>query len=315
MATYSPTSAAISPGTRSATRAAGCTRRRGRSASPTTRQPAVRNSATSRPQRGRRLTRRDRSPRPPARRGRPGLAWRGALQSPAWKDDLAVTRSLRPQGAAAPGRPADPVRGRRRLAGLAVGVESAAAHRRPWADAIVTAEIGRQRHPSWLRVPVGGPGLRRGGAANGITFIGPLAAVMARLADKTSARAAFADVGLPLLPGSLAPLRHVREAQELVSEIGFPVIVKASADGGGRGMRVVRDARDFPQATRRPGPPHKHCSATGAYTSSGTCRGRGTSRSRCCATRTATGSISASVTAARNGATRSSSRSHPHRAG
>ena len=81
--------------------------------------------------------------------------------------------------------------------------------------------------------------------ANGITFIGPPASVMAVLGDKTSARAAMTKAGLPLLPGSVEPLADVESAKRLADEIGYPVIIKAAAGGGGRGMSIVDSAPDF----------------------------------------------------------------------
>ncbi|MFD6222701.1 acetyl-CoA carboxylase biotin carboxylase subunit [Nocardia asteroides] len=79
----------------------------------------------------------------------------------------------------------------------------------------------------------------------GFVFVGAPAAVMARLGDKSTARALMADAGLPLLPGSRDPIDDVDTARALAEEIGYPVIVKAVAGGGGRGMRVVRDGEDF----------------------------------------------------------------------
>jgi acetyl-CoA carboxylase biotin carboxylase subunit len=86
--------------------------------------------------------------------------------------------------------------------------------------------------------------------ANGITLIGPPAEVMARLANKASARALMAEAGLPLLPGSLDPLDS-QQAQEFADHIGYPVIVKAAAGGGGRGMAVAWDRGGFPDTYRR----------------------------------------------------------------
>jgi acetyl-CoA carboxylase, biotin carboxylase subunit len=85
---------------------------------------------------------------------------------------------------------------------------------------------------------------------NGLTFIGPRPEVMAVLSDKASARAIMREAGLPLLPGSLHTPSSVTEAHQLANEIGYPVIVKAAAGGGGRGMAVVRDSDDFPAAYR-----------------------------------------------------------------
>src|ERR1044071_6254304 len=73
-----------------------------------------------------------------------------------------------------------------------------------------------------------------------IKFIGPRASVIQMMGDKVQARRAMQEAGVPILPGSPDPLETEEEALKLAREIGFPVIVKASAGGGGRGMRIVR---------------------------------------------------------------------------
>jgi acetyl-CoA carboxylase biotin carboxylase subunit len=73
-----------------------------------------------------------------------------------------------------------------------------------------------------------------------IKFIGPRAEIIRMMGDKVEARRAMEKAGLPILPGSPEPLETEEEALRLAREIGFPVIVKASAGGGGRGMRIVR---------------------------------------------------------------------------
>jgi acetyl-CoA carboxylase biotin carboxylase subunit len=73
-----------------------------------------------------------------------------------------------------------------------------------------------------------------------IKFIGPSPSVIRMMGDKVHARRAMQEAGLPVLPGSPDPLESEEEALKLAREIGFPVIVKASAGGGGRGMRIVR---------------------------------------------------------------------------
>jgi acetyl-CoA carboxylase biotin carboxylase subunit len=73
-----------------------------------------------------------------------------------------------------------------------------------------------------------------------IKFIGPRPDVIRLMGDKVEARRAMKDAGLPILPGSYQPLESEEEAIALAREIGFPVIVKAAAGGGGRGMRIVR---------------------------------------------------------------------------
>jgi acetyl-CoA carboxylase biotin carboxylase subunit len=85
---------------------------------------------------------------------------------------------------------------------------------------------------------------------NGLVLIGPPAAVMARLGSKISARELMAEAGLPLLPGSLRPLGE-SDAQAVADDIGYPVIIKASAGGGGRGMTIVTEKADFADAYRR----------------------------------------------------------------
>jgi acetyl-CoA carboxylase, biotin carboxylase subunit len=81
-------------------------------------------------------------------------------------------------------------------------------------------------------------------AANDITFIGPPAAILAALGDKTAARRQLTGAGLPVLPGSLDAIGTVAEAERLADEVGFPLIVKAAAGGGGRGMRVITGPGD-----------------------------------------------------------------------
>jgi acetyl-CoA carboxylase biotin carboxylase subunit len=80
---------------------------------------------------------------------------------------------------------------------------------------------------------------------NGITFIGPRPEVMEKVGDKAIARDLMQKAGLPLLPGTIEPVQTAEEAQEIADGIGYPVIIKAVAGGGGRGMNVVRRAEDL----------------------------------------------------------------------
>ncbi len=73
-----------------------------------------------------------------------------------------------------------------------------------------------------------------------IKFIGPTPAVIAMMGDKVEARRTMKAAGVPILPGSPEPVESAEEAKRLALEIGFPVIIKAAAGGGGRGMRIVR---------------------------------------------------------------------------
>ena len=81
--------------------------------------------------------------------------------------------------------------------------------------------------------------------ASGITFIGPKPEVIRTMGLKQEARRVMAEHGVPILPGSKSVLSSPEEAVELARGIGFPVILKASAGGGGRGMRIVRHAEEL----------------------------------------------------------------------
>jgi acetyl-CoA carboxylase biotin carboxylase subunit len=82
--------------------------------------------------------------------------------------------------------------------------------------------------------------------ASGIKFIGPRPEVIRLMGVKERARAFMREVGVPVLPGSPGVLSSPEEACDLAAEIGYPVILKASAGGGGRGMRIVNNAEDLP---------------------------------------------------------------------
>ena len=73
-----------------------------------------------------------------------------------------------------------------------------------------------------------------------IKFIGPSSEVIAMMGDKVEARRTMQAAGVPILPGSPEPIESADEAKKLAKTIGFPVIIKAAAGGGGRGMRIVR---------------------------------------------------------------------------
>ena len=81
---------------------------------------------------------------------------------------------------------------------------------------------------------------------SGIKFIGPKPSVIRAMGVKDCARGIMRDAGVPILPGSDGVLGSAEEAVETARRIGYPVIVKASAGGGGRGMRIVREADEMP---------------------------------------------------------------------
>jgi pyruvate carboxylase len=74
-----------------------------------------------------------------------------------------------------------------------------------------------------------------------ITFVGPRPEILDQLGDKVTARMIARQAGVPVLSGSDSPVSSVADAQKLAEQLGYPVIIKASMGGGGRGMRVVRD--------------------------------------------------------------------------
>ncbi|HQU92029.1 MAG TPA: acetyl-CoA carboxylase biotin carboxylase subunit [Pyrinomonadaceae bacterium] len=78
-----------------------------------------------------------------------------------------------------------------------------------------------------------------------IKFIGPKADVIAMMGDKVEARRTMQAAGVPILPGSPDPIESAEEAIALAKDIGFPVIIKAAAGGGGRGMRIVREESEL----------------------------------------------------------------------
>jgi acetyl-CoA carboxylase biotin carboxylase subunit len=82
----------------------------------------------------------------------------------------------------------------------------------------------------------------------GLTFIGPDPDTIATMGDKAAARAAMRAAGLPVMPGSEQTLTTVDEARELAQDAGYPVLLKAAAGGGGRGMRVVHHETELPRA-------------------------------------------------------------------
>jgi acetyl-CoA carboxylase biotin carboxylase subunit len=81
---------------------------------------------------------------------------------------------------------------------------------------------------------------------SGLKFIGPPPEIIRMMGEKDKARQAMKRSGVPILPGSDGVIASVEEAMEWAQQVGFPVIVKASAGGGGRGMRVIRSMDELP---------------------------------------------------------------------
>jgi acetyl-CoA carboxylase, biotin carboxylase subunit len=83
-----------------------------------------------------------------------------------------------------------------------------------------------------------------------IRFIGPAPNVIRLLGDKARARRAMKKAGIPILPGSEGPVESEEKAQKVAKDLGYPVIIKAVAGGGGRGMRVIRAANELGKALK-----------------------------------------------------------------
>ena len=82
----------------------------------------------------------------------------------------------------------------------------------------------------------------------GLVFVGPPASAIRAMGDKTEARRRMEAAGVPLVPGGFAPVENPRDARQLAERLGYPVLVKAAAGGGGRGMRLVERSTDLKSA-------------------------------------------------------------------
>ncbi|GHT08381.1 acetyl-CoA carboxylase biotin carboxylase subunit [Bacteroidia bacterium] len=84
----------------------------------------------------------------------------------------------------------------------------------------------------------------------GVNFIGPSADIIAKMGIKTEARKIMQEAGVPIVPGTKEPVADVEEAREKAKEVGYPIMLKALAGGGGKGMRLVRKENDLDAAFR-----------------------------------------------------------------
>ena len=87
--------------------------------------------------------------------------------------------------------------------------------------------------------------------ASGITFIGPSAYAMEIMGDKLAAKEAVSEYNTPLVPGTEEAISDIAAAKERAKEIGFPILIKASAGGGGKGMRIVENEAEFEDQMNR----------------------------------------------------------------
>src|ERR1700694_2493407 len=94
------------------------------------------------------------------------------------------------------------------------------------------------------------PAFAQACAENKITFIGPSPQAMENLGSKTAARQLAGQAGVPMVPGVQEPIERVEDAERIARELGYPMLLKAVAGGGGKGMRLVETADDLPGAWR-----------------------------------------------------------------
>ena len=138
----------------------------------------------------------------------------------------------------------------------------------------------------------------------GIIFVGPDSATIRLLGDKVTAKRMAEKADVPVVPWSGGPVDDVAQAAEEAERLGYPVVLKATAGGGGRGIRVVRHPRTWRQRSRPPAARPSWPSVTRPCSSRPSSRRPATSRSRSSPTTTAPSGRSASATAASSGATR-----------
>jgi pyruvate carboxylase subunit A len=81
-----------------------------------------------------------------------------------------------------------------------------------------------------------------------ITFIGPTSKAIRDMGDKVASRKIMQEAGVPVIPGSAEEVKNVQEAVKIANDFGFPVMLKASAGGGGRGLRLVRNSKELKDA-------------------------------------------------------------------
>jgi len=85
----------------------------------------------------------------------------------------------------------------------------------------------------------------------GLTFVGPSADAIRAMGEKTSARQLMQEAGVPVVPGTVAPVTNLDEASTMARDVGYPILLKAVAGGGGKGMRVVSSEQELESALKQ----------------------------------------------------------------
>jgi len=85
----------------------------------------------------------------------------------------------------------------------------------------------------------------------GITFVGPSPQAIETMGSKLAAKAAVKEYGVPLVPGTEEPVTDIQQAKQAAKKVGYPILIKASAGGGGKGMRIVEEEKDFESQMER----------------------------------------------------------------
>jgi acetyl-CoA carboxylase biotin carboxylase subunit len=127
--------------------------------------------------------------------------------------------------------------------------ESDTSYLKPEVILNIAKETGAAIHPGYGFLSENADFARRCEEEN-VIFIGPSSYIIAKMGVKTEARKIMQEAGVPIVPGTTDPVKTVEEAREKAKEIGYPIMLKALAGGGGKGMRLVRSEEDLDAAFR-----------------------------------------------------------------
>lgn len=159
-------------------------------------------------------------------------------------------------------------------------------------------------HPSGLRLLSENSEFARRCKEEGIIFIGPAAETMEAMGDKIAARKRMIAAGVPVVPGTEQPLQSAEEAVRICNEVGYPVMLKASMGGGGKGMRLIHNESEVVEAYNTARSESMSSLETTRSIWRSSWKNRITSSSRYWATTTATLSTFSTANAPCNAATR-----------